>query len=270
MVNGSCAALLEVRGLTVRFRHDTGMLPAVEDISFSIGRKETVVLAGESGSGKTVTALALCALLPANAVIESGSALMENTQLIGASASTLVRVRGKKIAYIFQEPTAYLNPVMTVAEQIIEVMRNDHPQTTPAQCRAEALQLLERVRIASPQRVLAQYPHQLSGGMNQRISLAIALACRPQLLIADEPTTALDVTTEHQILLLLKELQACLGFSMLFITHNLGIARRIAARICVMHRGRLVEENATEELFARPRHEHTRELVRAYERIGTL
>jgi oligopeptide transport system ATP-binding protein len=181
----------------------------------------------------------------------------------------LNRLRGKEIAYIFQEPVTYLNPVYTIGEQIIETVIM-HQGKGRAEAWAEALELLRLVRINDPERVMRDYPHQLSGGMNQRAFIAMSLACKPRLLIADEPTTALDVTIEAQILELLMELKARIGFSLLFITHNLSIAKRIADRICVMYKGEIVECGERETVFRSPRHFHTRELIAAYEKIGKV
>ncbi|HQO37621.1 MAG TPA: ABC transporter ATP-binding protein [Candidatus Omnitrophota bacterium] len=261
--------LLEVKDLKVDFNVEGRTVHAVENVNLRIGMQETVVLAGESGSGKTITALAMTRILPSNASIVSGEVFLEGKDVLKMDERSLALVRGAKIAYIFQEPASYLNPVYTIGEQIIEVIMF-HQGLRRAQARDQALTLLSQVRISDAQRVLASYPHQLSGGMNQRVFIAMSLACKPALLIADEPTTSLDVTIEAQILKLLVELKEQIGFSLLFITHNLAIARKIASRIYVMHRGRVVEQGLTQQIFEAPKHFHTRELISAYEKIGRL
>jgi ABC-type dipeptide/oligopeptide/nickel transport system ATPase component len=261
--------LLEVKDLAVDFQLDERIIPAVRGVDLRLERKETVVVAGESGSGKTITALALTGMLPGNARIVSGEVLLDGRNLIGLQEAQLSLVRGSRIAYIFQEPASYLNPVYTIGEQIAEVIVL-HQGAGRKQAEQQAKNLLEAVRISDPERVFLSYPHQLSGGMNQRVFIAMSLACKPDLLIADEPTTSLDVTIEAQILQLLGELQEKLGFSLLFITHNLAIARKIAGRIYVMYQGKVVEEGLTAGIFADPKHFHTRELIAAYQTIGRL
>ena len=261
--------LLEVKNLKIEFHLDGRVIPAVNGVNLDVAADEILVLAGESGSGKTVSALAITRLLPANAEIISGQAMFRGQDLLKSDAGALRAVRGKEIAYMFQEPTAYLNPVYTVGEQINEAIML-HQAKTRKEARPLVLELLELVRIKEPQRVIDDYPHQLSGGMNQRVFIAMALACRPKLLIADEPTTSLDVTIEAQILNLLVDLKKSLRFSLLFITHNLSIAKRIADRVLVMYKGRIVEGSDRETIFNSPRHTHTRELISAYRKIGSL
>ena len=261
--------LLEVRDLRVAFLLKNGLVQAVDGARLSIGRNETVVLAGESGSGKSVTALSLTRILPLSARIQAGEALFNGRDLLACSETELAQVRGRDVAYVFQEPAAYLNPVYTVGEQIIETVML-HQGKKRGEALHEAERLLGLVKIRDPGKALRTYPHQLSGGMNQRVFIAMAVACRPKLLIADEPTTSLDVTIEHEIVGLLTELQNELGFSLLFITHNLSIARRIAQRVYIMYQGKVVEEAATDTLFACPVHSHTKELLIAYEKIGRL
>ena len=261
--------LLEIRGLKVDFILDKNVITAVEQADLVINKNEVLVLAGESGSGKTITALSITKNLPANAKIIRGSIVFEGDDLLKLNENELVRIRGGKIAYIFQEPTAYLNPVYTVGDQIMEaIILHQHLDKKSAFLAAK--KLLDQVKINEPERVLLDYPHQLSGGMNQRAFIAMALASKPALLIADEPTTSLDVTVEAQILKLLMELKNEMGFSLLFITHNLSIAKRIADRIYVMHKGKVVEEGAIEEIFNSPKHFHTKELISAYEKIGKI
>jgi ABC-type dipeptide/oligopeptide/nickel transport system ATPase component len=261
--------VLEIKNLTVEFRTDRGVVPAVRDVSLSVHTGETVVLAGESGSGKSVTALAVTGLLPPEAAVTGGSIGFRGRDVAGLTPSEMTGIRGKEIAYIFQEPASYLDPVYTIGRQIEEVLTL-HRGMTAREAEAESLRLLGLVRILDPSRVLRSYPHQLSGGMNQRAFVAMALACRPRLLIADEPTTSLDVTVEAQIIRLICELKADFGFSLLFITHNLAIARRIADRIVIMHGGRVVEEGGRDRIFTAPQHFHTKELIAAYERIGKI
>jgi peptide/nickel transport system ATP-binding protein len=261
--------LLEIHGLKVEFLLEDKVITAVDGVGFDIYPGEVVVLAGESGSGKTITALSLTRILPKAARITSGSAAFLGKDLLRLDEKALIDVRGKEISYIFQEPTSYLNPVYTIGNQIIEAIML-HQTRTKKEAKREALELLSLVKIKDPGRVFFDYPHQLSGGMNQRSLIAMALACRPKLLIADEPTTALDVTIESEILRLLMELKNSLGFSMLFITHNLSIANRIADRICVMYRGRIVDSAKRDVFFHHPGHPHSRELIEAYEKIGKI
>ena len=263
------ANLLELRNLRVEFYTQTGRIIGVDDVSLDIAGNEILVLAGESGSGKTVTALSLTGILPPNARIVSGRAEFLGRDLFRLEEQSLVKVRGGEISYIFQEPASFLNPVYTIGTQIIESIML-HQSQTKSQASGQALELLNLVKIKDPQRVFSSYPHQLSGGMNQRAFIAMSLACRPKLLIADEPTTSLDVTVEAQILELLVGLRKEMGFSMLFITHNLSIAKKIADRICVMYKGRIEEEGDREGIFGSPKHFHTRELIAAYERIGRI
>jgi ABC-type dipeptide/oligopeptide/nickel transport system ATPase component len=261
--------LLEVKNLKVDFNLDNQIIHAVAGVDLNIAKDETVVLAGESGSGKTITALALTRILPPNARIVSGEIFLEGRDLVGLDERQLSGIRGKKIAYIFQEPMSYLNPVYTIGEQIREVIIL-HQGSGREEAQRKAMELLEQVKISEPDRVMSSYPHQLSGGMNQRVFIAMSLACKPDLLIADEPTTSLDVTIEAQILKLLVELKAKFGFSLLFITHNLSIARKISRRVYVMYQGKIVEEGLTDKIFNAPVHFHTRELIAAYQKIGKL
>lgn len=261
--------LLEIRDLTVSFECREDKRIVLDAIKLDISPNEIVVLAGESGSGKTMTALSITKILPQNAKIISGAINFSGSDLLMLGDDMLAKIRGKEIAYIFQEPTSFLNPVYSIGNQIIETIML-HQQKNRYEAAKETLLLLESVRIADPQRVFYSYPHQLSGGMNQRVFLAMAIASKPKLIIADEPTTALDVTIEAQILDLLRQLKKKLGFSLLFITHNLSIAKKIADRIYIMHRGNIVEEATTRDLFSSPKHFHTKELIHAYEKIGRI
>ena len=263
------ANILEIRNLKVNFNLDKQVITAVSGVNLDVREGEVLVLAGESGSGKTITALSITRVLPKTAEIVSGSINFHYIDLIKLSEEALVKIRGKEIAYIFQEPTSYLNPVYTIGNQLMEAVML-HQDKAKDEAFKEALDLLGLVKIKDPERVIDDYPHQLSGGMNQRVFLAMALACKPKLLIADEPTTSLDVTVEAQMLKLLMELKKKLGFSLLFITHNLSIAKRIADRVSVMYKGKVVEDCSVEKIFASPEHFHTRELIKAYEKIGKI
>lgn len=261
--------LLEIRELKVNFYLDKQILNAVDGVNLDVLRNEVLVLAGESGSGKTVTALSITKILPKNAKIISGRIKFMGQDLLTLKEDSLINIRGCQIAYVFQEPTAFLNPVFTVGNQIMESITL-HQNKRKKEVVSEAIELLRLVKINNPERVILDYPHQLSGGMNQRAFIAMALACKPRLLIADEPTTGLDVTIESEILNLLLGLKEKIGFSLLFITHNLSIAKRIADRICIMHKGKVVEEGGKQEVFDSPKHFHTKELISAYEKIGKI
>ncbi|MCC6304574.1 MAG: ABC transporter ATP-binding protein [Rhodobacteraceae bacterium] len=255
------SVLLDVRGLAVRFRQDGRVTEAVRGIDFQVAKGETVAIVGESGSGKSVSALATVGLLPDAAEV-SGSILWRGREMVGAPAPALRRVRGNEISFVFQEPMTSLNPLHTIERQIGESLAI-HQGLTGAAARARTLELLHRVRIPDAERRLGAWPHQLSGGQRQRVMIAMALANRPALLIADEPTTALDVTIQAQILELLAELKAGEGMGLLFITHDLGIVRRFADRVCVMQAGAIVEQGPAAALFDRPAHAYTRALLAA-------
>ena len=254
-------SVLEVRDLRIGFRQDGRVIEAVRGVSFTVGKGETVALVGESGSGKSVTALATVALLGDNAQV-SGSVTYNGAQMIGARENDLRRVRGNDISFIFQEPMTSLNPLHTIERQLGESL-SLHQALTGAAARARILDLLHKVGIRDAESRLGAYPHQLSGGQRQRVMIAMALANGPELLIADEPTTALDVTIQAQILELLAELKRSEGLSLLFITHDLGIVRRIADRVCVMQGGEIVEQGVTADIFANPQHPYTRKLLEA-------
>ncbi|MBU3032140.1 ABC transporter ATP-binding protein [Paracoccus sp. XHP0099] len=254
-------AVLEVQNLKIGFRQEGRTVPAVKGVSFRIGRGETVALVGESGSGKSVTALSTVQLLGDSAVIE-GSVRYEGREMVGAPESVLRDIRGNDISFIFQEPMTSLNPLHTIEKQLAESLAL-HQGLRGEAARRRIVDLLTRVGIRDPETRLADYPHQLSGGQRQRVMIAMALANGPDLLIADEPTTALDVTIQAQILDLLAELKAAEGLSMLFISHDLGIVRRIADRVCVMKDGEIVEQGPVEAIFADPRHDYTRKLLAA-------
>ena len=251
--------VLEYKNLTVGFRSEGRIAEAVKGVSFHIEKGETVALVGESGSGKSVTALSAVELLPKSAVL-GGSVTYNRKEMIGASDADLRAVRGNDISFIFQEPMTSLNPLHTIDKQIGESLAL-HQGVTGDEARGRILDLLNKVGIRDAEERLTSYPHELSGGQRQRVMIAMALANKPELLIADEPTTALDVTIQAQILDLLKELQAKEGLSMLFITHDLGIVRRIADRVCVMKNGEIVETGPTLEVFDNPQHPYTQMLL---------
>jgi microcin C transport system ATP-binding protein len=255
------SAVLEVSGLNVRFRQDGQTIHAVRGASFTVGKGETVALVGESGSGKSVTALATVALLPGSAEL-AGSIRYLGQEMVGANEALLLKVRGNDISFIFQEPMTSLNPLHTIERQLAESLAL-HQGLQGAQAQARIIELLEKVGIDNPERRLADYPHLLSGGQRQRVMIAMALANGPELLIADEPTTALDVTIQAQILDLLAELKRAEGMSLLFISHDLNIVRRIADRVCVMQGGEIVEQGPVAEIFANPRHPYTKKLLAA-------
>ncbi len=258
---GRSDAVLDVRDLKIGFRNEGKLSLAVKGVSFHVGRGETVALVGESGSGKSVTALSTVQLLGASAEIQ-GSVSYAGRQMVGAPEKTLREIRGNDISFIFQEPMTSLNPLHTLEKQLSESLAL-HQGLTGAKARARIVQLLDRVGIRDAESRLADYPHQLSGGQRQRVMIAMALANGPDLLIADEPTTALDVTIQAQILELLAELKADEGLSMLFISHDLGIVRRIADRVCVMKDGEIVEQGPVEQIFANPQHPYTQKLLNA-------
>jgi len=256
-------ALLAVRDLSVSFAVDGGEVEAVRHVSFDIGRGESVALVGESGSGKSVTALSIMQLLPyPTARHPSGSIRLSGDELVGAPEAMMQRVRGDRIAMIFQEPMTSLNPLHTIEKQVNEVLRV-HKRLSRSAARAQTLELLRLVGLPEAERRLDAYPHQLSGGQRQRVMIAMALANEPDLLIADEPTTALDVTIQAQILALLGQLKAKFGMALLLITHDLAVVRKMVERVCVMSAGEIVEAGAAREVFESPRHPYTRRLLAA-------
>jgi peptide/nickel transport system ATP-binding protein len=257
---GSVPPLLSVSNLTVGFDHSSHFVPAVIDVSFSIARGETLCLVGESGSGKTLTALSILRLLPPSARIASGALTFKGRDLRPLGEREMQQIRGAEIALVFQEATAALSPVFTIGSQIEEVLRV-HGRATRRTARQKAIELLEVVSVPEPARRVREYPHQLSGGLRQRALIAISLACGPSLLVADEPTAALDVTIQAQILDLLRDLQRRLGLALLLITHDLGVVAEMADRVAVMYAGRIVEESPAAALFHEPRHPYTRALM---------
>ena len=256
------SGLLEIEGLRVAFGAGRDRDVAVEDVGFSIPRRGTFALLGESGSGKSVTALSVMRLLPEAARIEAGEIRLNGQDLLDLPEARMRGIRGGTVGMIFQEPMMSLNPVMTVGQQVCEPLRR-HRRLSKKASMERALELLDAVRVPDPLRHLHEYPHQLSGGMKQRVMIAGALAAEPELLIADEPTTALDVTIQAQVLELLRELQRELGMAMLFITHDLAVAKSMADEVVVMRHGRIVEAGSVEEFFENPQHEYSRNLFAA-------
>jgi peptide/nickel transport system ATP-binding protein len=255
--------VLSVEQLEVSLYTRTGALKAIDALSLSVDRGETLAIVGESGCGKSLTALAIMRLLPdPPAKITGGRVLLDGRDLATATERELLAVRGKAVSMIFQDPMTSLNPVLSVGTQLVEVLRA-HTDLTPRQARARALALLEQVNIPNAAARLDEYPHRLSGGMNQRVMIAMAIACQPRVLIADEPTTALDVTIQAQILQLLQALQREYGMALLMITHDLGVVAETADRVVVMYAGRKVEEARVEDLFASPMHPYTQGLMGA-------
>jgi peptide/nickel transport system ATP-binding protein len=259
-------SLLEVEDLSVRFDTDDGEVHAVDRLSLTLGESEVLGVVGESGCGKSVSFMSLLRLLPETATVE-GTARFDGVDLLRASGSRLREIRGRQIAFVFQEPMTSLNPAFKVGNQIGEVLRR-HLGLSRADARARAIELLRLVRIPSPERRVDEYPHQLSGGMRQRVMIAMALACDPKILIADEPTTALDVTIQAGILDLMRDIRERLGTAIVLITHNLGVVADVADRVVVMYAGRKVEEAPVHELFARPQHPYTNGLLGAVPRPG--
>jgi len=261
-------ALLEVRNLRVTFATEEGEVRAVDDVSFSIGNGELVALVGESGSGKSVTALSLARLVPSPpARYDGGQMIFDGHDIFAMAKQQLRELRGGKIAYIFQEPATSLNPVFRVRNQIAEAIHLHRPDVTDV--KGEIRKLLDLVGIRDPVRVMEAYPHQLSGGMQQRVMIAMAIACRPVLLVADEPTTALDVTIQAQILDLLRELRQKLGMAVLLITHNFAIVSNLADRVLVMYRGKIVEQGGAREVLRHPQHPYTKALLGCIPKLGS-
>jgi oligopeptide/dipeptide ABC transporter ATP-binding protein len=260
--------ILRVEQLSVSFATEQGRLAAVEDVSFDLRRGETLGLVGESGCGKSVTALSIMRLLPQPAGrIEAGRILLEKTDIVRMPAADLPGLRGRRIAMIFQEPMTALNPVHRVGRQVAEVFHLHRPELDDRAVAREVMAILDKVRIPEPQARLNAYPHQISGGMRQRVMIAMALAARPDILIADEPTTALDVTIQAQILSLMRDLQADTGAAILFITHDLGVIAEMCDRVTVMYAGRIVESATVRALFDDPLHPYTKGLMAAVPRL---
>ena len=260
-------ALLEIRGLKTHFKTDDGWVHAVDGVDLSVNSGETVCLVGESGSGKSVTAMSVLKLVPMPpGRLVAGQVLWDGRDLVPLPPAEMQQLRGREIGVVFQEPMTALNPVYTVGEQISEGLRL-HEGLSRAAAMERAAELLALVHISQPSRRVHDYPHQFSGGMRQRVMIAMALACNPRLLIADEPTTALDVTIQAQILDLLAELKERLGMAVLLITHAMGVVAEVAQRVVVMYAGQVIEEGSVEEMFERPWHPYTQGLIRSIPRI---
>ena len=259
--------MLSINNLRIGFSTPGGITPALKGVSLELGKGETLAIVGESGSGKSVTALAITRLLPSPpAIYQGGSITFEGRDLLKASDTELRKVRGGKIAYIFQEPSTSLNPVYTIRSQIAEMIRLHRTDVTDVD--AEIIRWLDAVGIVDPASRINDYPHQLSGGMQQRVMIAMALSARPDLLIADEPTTALDVTIQKQILDKLRELQRDLGMAVMLITHNFAIIRGLARHVAVMYRGEIVEYGETDQVLRDPHHPYTKALIACIPRLG--
>ncbi|MEX2141732.1 MAG: ABC transporter ATP-binding protein [Pirellulales bacterium] len=259
--------LLQVENLSVQFKTDDGIVQAVDGLSYDLAPGETLGIVGESGSGKSVSSLAILGLIPKPpGRVTSGRAIFEGRDLLTLNQRELSAIRGNRIAMIFQDPMTSLNPLLTVAEQLTEVTRL-HLRHTHSEALRHAIEMLERVGIPAAARRVFDYPHQFSGGMRQRVMIAMALSCKPQILIADEPTTALDVTIQAQILELMKELQRTEGTAIILITHDLGIVANSCRRVNVMYAGKFVEEALVDDLFERPRHPYTLGLLQSIPRL---
>jgi peptide/nickel transport system ATP-binding protein len=262
--------ILDVKNLKTVFFTPSGLFKAVDDVSFHVRRGETLAIVGESGCGKSVSALSIMRLVPnPPGKIVDGSVTLEGTDLLALDEEEMRGIRGNRMSMIFQEPMTSLNPVMRIGDQITEAVRL-HQNKTAKEAWARAVEMLRLVRIPEPERRAREYPHQLSGGMRQRAMIAMALACRPALLIADEPTTALDVTIQAQILALIVDLQKELGTGLILITHDLGVVAQTAQRVIVMYAGKKVEEASVEDLFADPRHPYTRGLMASMPAVISL
>jgi len=258
---------LKVDNLRISFRTTDRQVEAVRGISFSMSKGETLAIIGESGSGKSVTAMSLAKLLPQPpGVYDSGSILLDGEDVLMMNAEQLRRIRGRRIGYVFQEPSTSLNPVYPIRAQIAETIRLHRPEVKDVD--AEIVKWLDLVGIVNASGRMRDYPHQLSGGMQQRVVIAMALAAHPDLLVADEPTTALDVTIQAQVIDLLKDLKSTLGMAILMITHNFGIIRGFADRTLVMYRGEIVEEGRTDDILQNPRHPYTKALIECIPRLG--
>ncbi|SFI62809.1 ABC transporter ATP-binding protein [Bradyrhizobium sp. cf659] len=261
------APLLEIKGLKTHFSTDDGILQAVDGVDISINRGETLCVVGESGCGKTVTAMSILKLIampPGR--IAAGQIIFEGRDLVPLTSNQLDEIRAKEIGFIFQEPMTSLNPVLTVGEQIAESLRR-HEAVTKKQALERTIEMLKLVQIPNAEGRVHNYPHQFSGGMRQRVMIAMALACKPKLIIADEPTTALDVTIQAQILDLLQDMKERFGMAVMLITHAMGVVAETAQRVVVMYAGKVVEEASVDDLFADPRHPYTQGLIRSIPRI---
>ena len=260
-------SLLEIRNLGIHFHTENGVVEAVKGISLKLEKGETLAIVGESGSGKSVTGLALTRLLPEPpARYVSGEILLDGRDVLKMKGDELRKLRGKRIAYVFQEPSTSLNPVFTIRSQIAEALKLHRPEVKDID--AEIIKNLDLVGITNPAQRLHDYPHQLSGGMQQRVMIAMALSCQPDLLVADEPTTALDVTIQAQIMEQFRELRSKLDMAIILITHNFGIIGNFADKVAVMFRGKIVEYGATKDILGNPQHAYTKALIQCIPRLG--
>ena len=260
--------ILQVQNLTTAFDTETGRIRAIEDVSFDLKKEQVLGLVGESGCGKSVTALSIMRLLPKPVgVIESGRILFKGADIVDLEADKMHEIRGKRISMIFQEPMTSLNPVHRIGKQLAEVFHLHFPQMTDAEIRQESIEILQKVGIPEPEQRMEEYPHGISGGMRQRVMIALALACKPEILIADEPTTALDVTIQAQILDLMKKLQRETGMAIIFITHDLGVIAETCQEVVVMYAGKVAESAATIELFKNAKHPYTQGLLASIPRL---
>ncbi len=261
-------ALLEIRGLKTSFFTPGGEVKSVDGVSLTVGKGEAIAIVGESGCGKTVTALSIMRLIAEPGRIVSGSIFFDGEDLATKSETQMEKIRGDRISMVFQDPMTSLNPVLTIGTQITEVLRL-HQEMGRRQARARAAELLGLVGLPNPDRRLSQYPHQFSGGMRQRVLIAMAVACNPQLLIADEPSTALDVTVQAQIMDLMRDLGSRLGTSIILITHDLGVVAGMASRVLVMYAGKIVEEGPVKDIYYRPMHPYTWGLLKSVPRLNS-
>jgi oligopeptide/dipeptide ABC transporter ATP-binding protein len=269
-MNDSEDIILSVQDLVVSFASDDGEVEVLDRIGFDLARGETLGIVGESGCGKSVAAFSIMRLLPQpSGNISNGKVIYQGQDLLSLDVEDMHNIRGRKIAMIFQEPMTALNPVHRIGKQIAEVYQLHFPEMSNQEIRSACIDILAKVGIPAPEKRLREYPHQLSGGMRQRTMIAMALACKPDVLIADEPTTALDVTTQNQILNLMKELQKEIGMSIIFITHDLGVIAETCDRVIVMYAGRIAEQASVEDLFHAPRHPYTRGLLNSIPRLET-
>lgn len=260
--------ILEVKNLKTYFRTDAGLTKAVNDVSFSVERGKTLGIVGESGCGKSITSLSIMGLVETPpGVIAGGEIILDGQDLLKKTDDEMRAIRGKKIAMIFQEPMTSLNPVFTIGQQLVEALML-HEKITKQQAKEKAVEMLKLVRIPLAEKRFNEYPHQLSGGMRQRVMIAMALCCDPELLICDEPTTALDVTIQAQILELMMELKEKLGMAIIMITHDLGVVASMCDRIAVMYAGKVVEYGTTEDIFYNPSHEYTKGLLRSIPKLN--
>lgn len=263
--------ILEVKNLKTAFDTESGYVRAIDDVSFSVHKGRTLGIVGESGCGKSVTSLSIMRLLPKPAGrIEAGQILFDGQDLVALPKDEMYKIRGNRIAMIFQEPMTALNPVHKIGRQLGEIFHLHFPKMNKEEVYNESIELLKKVGIPAPEQRIKEFPHQLSGGMRQRVMIAMALACKPDILIADEPTTALDVTVQAQILNLMKELQEEMGMAIIFITHDLGVIAELCDEVVVMYAGKVAEQASVEDIFDNPKHPYTKGLLHSIPRMDTV